>query len=145
MTSLMDKKEAEQLLKKYKGLKIKNGRLVLHDLLPGHSINYHANQRMTNKQKLKEALAIATLRKLLTLTHLVKEDIFIGENIFSGMGDEFGKLYLTKEGLVERSDNSERLLENPNPNSFIGRNSGYILKYHHLNKILQDLEGNERS
>jgi len=102
-------------------------------------------------KEVKEVLAIITLKKLLKLKHVVKKQIFLGwhEHTIQYTDTDaqditaYYRLFLTQNGFEVFKDKSKK-------NLFVKLTFGqlifqYDLEYQELNKILHQLEGNERS
>jgi len=100
-------------------------------------------------KEVEKVLTITALKKLLKLKHRVKEDILLGLHNYTLEHANTQKnitdyhLFLTKNGFEAIKEESKReLLVNPSFGQLI---FNFNLEHQELNKILQDLEGNERS
>jgi len=100
-------------------------------------------------KEVKEVLTITALKKLLKLKHIVKKEIFLGlhkRTIHYTNAKEiiaYYRLFLTQNGFEVFKDKSKENLFTKV--SFRGLIFSYDLKHQEINKILQDLEENERS
>jgi len=101
----------------------------------------------TNKEKLKDILAITTLRKLIENKHLVKEDIFLGKAflytvpVVSSKDQPIDHLYLTQKGLVRKVGDKSVMFED----IYYGIIIRFCLEHDELSKILEKLKKNEKS